>query len=233
MINNIIDEKNLSDDDLTKLFLERRKLFQMANSPKKIRDLYKRTLEEFPLRYKFSTQDYASQGVPDVLMRNKWLQEHVSEGIILDIGCGDGYFALELANSSRRLIGVDMLDQRVNRANNVANKLNKNAEFISCFAEQLPYSDNYFDTTILSHMLEHVHNPDVTLLESIRVTKSKGKLIAIVPTDIGRDPTHIRVLHFADLNKMLSQYGQVSQKYIIGTKGIGYILTVDKSSTNH
>ncbi|MDA3836909.1 MAG: class I SAM-dependent methyltransferase [Nanoarchaeota archaeon] len=228
MVEGIVDEKNLSLEELEKLFLKRRKLFQLAKSPEDICELYEKTLAQFPIRYKFSTQDYAEQNVPDVILRNEWFLKNVLEGLVVDIGCSDGYFALSLANSKRKIIGIDMLKKRVNRANQVAISLKKNAEFVLGFSEKIPYPDNYFDSSILSHMLEHVYNPEISLKEAVRVTKNKGRLIAIVPPNIGRDPTHIRWIPSKDLKQMLSKYGNVSEEFKVGIKGIGYILTIVK-----
>lgn len=229
MNGNVVSEETLSPQELDQLFLRRRQLFQAAQSPEEIRDLYTRTLTDFPVRYRYSTQDYARQGVPDIIMRRDWLDEHVPPGLVVDIGCSDGYFALELASDSRRVIGIDMLERRVERANMTAQEERRNAQFVLGLAEEIPYDNDHFDTAILSHMLEHVYDPEAVLREAVRVTKPRGTLIAIVPPDIGRDPTHIRCILSRDLRSMLSEYGNVSQEYIVGTKGIGYICTIDKT----
>jgi SAM-dependent methyltransferase len=212
------------------LLLARRKLFQAAKSPEEIKVLYEKTLADFPVRYMFSTMDYAEQKIPDILQRRDFFNEHVGFGKIIDIGSGDGYFSIELAKSGREIVGVDMLAHRVLRAQEKAKKLGLNASFLHGYAENIPLESKQFDTAILSHMLEHVYNPVQVLLEAARVTKTNGRIIAIVPPIIGKDPTHIRCIQSNELKLMLEQFGPVSQEYVVGTKGIGYICTVLQNS---
>ncbi|MCK9186422.1 class I SAM-dependent methyltransferase [Candidatus Gracilibacteria bacterium] len=222
----IIDETALTPEELSALFLQVRGQFQRANSPEEIQHLYERTLAQFPIRYRFSTQDYAQQGVPDILQRRLWFEQVIPQGNVIDVGCADGYFALELASPIRKMTGVDMLEKRVAKANRVAEENRTNATFIKGFAEEIPFTDETFDAAILSHMLEHVHDPARVLEEVVRVTKTGGKLIAVVPHEIGRDPTHIRYIPSTQLRDMLAEYGEVSPEYIVGTKGIGYVIKI-------
>ena len=47
--------------------------------------------------------------------------------------------------------------------------------------EKLPFSDNSFDTVILSDVIEHLNNPLFTLTEVKRVTRNGGKIIINYP----------------------------------------------------
>jgi ubiquinone/menaquinone biosynthesis C-methylase UbiE len=210
-----------------KVRLERRRLFQEAVSPEEIKFLYQKTLKDFPIRYKHSTIDYANQGVPEVIQRKNYFNKIIPPGKIADLGSGDGYFAIELGKiPGRKVFGVDMLEHRVKRANETAKLNNSNSTFVHGFAEEVPYETNFFDTTILSHMLEHVHNPEKVLNEAMRITKSKGQVIVIVPHDIGYDPTHIRAISPKELKDMLKPFGRIGEKQIVGTKGYGYVCTL-------
>lgn len=50
-----------------------------------------------------------------------------------------------------------------------------------CSAEDIPVSDDTFDTVILAEVLEHLENPERVLQECHRITKKGGQLIATMP----------------------------------------------------
>lgn len=212
------------------LFLAYRKLFQKAKLPETVKWLYENIIIALPERYKNSSIiKYAEQWVPDILLRKEFFETHTWNWIIVDIGSSDWYFAVELGKSSHReVIGIDMLPDRVERANQFARDNNTNTKFICGFAENIPLEDDVSDTSILSHMLEHVQSPLKVLDETYRITKSWGKIIAIVPDNIWRDPTHIRFIKSEQLLNWLEKYGKVSEKYLVWTKWIGYICQISK-----
>ncbi|MBI5148181.1 methyltransferase domain-containing protein [Candidatus Pacearchaeota archaeon] len=163
----------------------------------------------------------AEEGNADVLERRNFLTEMAS-GRILDVGCFDGYYSIEIAKKGHQVVGLDMLQLCIDYARNRSDNQCINVKFIKGFAEDLPFKDNYFDTTILSHTLEHVFDDKKALSESARVTVSRGRIIIILPRERGNDPTHLRYIPSQEIRDRLSLYGSVSNELRIG-KGIGYI----------
>jgi len=51
--------------------------------------------------------------------------------------------------------------------------------------EGLPFPDNYFDRLIASHVLEHIHHPEIALREWNRVVKNCGIISIALPCDPG------------------------------------------------
>jgi len=95
---------------------------------------------------------------------------------ILDLGCGDGLTSFYLSlKENVEVIGVDL---------NVEEAKEKfpHIKFISSSAEDLPFEDNFFDEIYCFDVLEHVDDIDKTLSEVSRVLKSRGELIAEVPS---------------------------------------------------
>ena len=50
---------------------------------------------------------------------------------------------------------------------------------------KIPYPDEYFDRIILSHVLEHIENPHIFLLDIMKKLKKGGILSISLPTDPG------------------------------------------------
>ncbi|HDL02433.1 MAG TPA: class I SAM-dependent methyltransferase [Candidatus Pacearchaeota archaeon] len=193
----------------------------LQSSPSK-ESLNKRTtLLSKIFQYKFEPlEKMAEQGVRDVTVRLDFLLKE-SSGKVLDVGCYNGFYSFELAKKGCDVIGIDMLEMAVDYANGLVN-VETNIKFVKGYAENLPFSDGEFDTTIISHTLEHVFDHERSLSEAVRVTKNKGKLIAIVPREMGNAPAHLRHVSSEVLNSMMREYCHVGKELAIG-KGIGYV----------
>ena len=73
---------------------------------------------------------------------------------ILDLGCGDGRFALGVAPLALRVDGLDPDVEGIAAAKKNARKAGvRNARFAVGAAQQLPYPDGAFDVVILSWTL--------------------------------------------------------------------------------
>lgn len=66
--------------------------------------------------------------------------------IALDIGCGDGIFAFEVAEEFNKIEGLDSSSELIKIAEQkkLALQIN-NVDFINGNADDIPYDDNYFD----------------------------------------------------------------------------------------
>jgi len=49
----------------------------------------------------------------------------------------------------------------------------------------VPFSDNSFDRLIASHVLEHIHHPEIALHEWSRIVKPSGIISIALPCDPG------------------------------------------------
>ena len=100
------------------------------------------------------------------------VSQNVSDnGIVLDIGCGEGYYTSAILNSGEyTLCGIDISKDALK----YASKSNKGAEFAVASAYNLPFSDNSADCIV------NVFAPS-PYEEFFRVLKAGGKLIKAVP----------------------------------------------------
>ncbi|MBN1493320.1 MAG: class I SAM-dependent methyltransferase [Candidatus Omnitrophica bacterium] len=95
-------------------------------------------------------------------------------GKVLDIGCGDGNYAINLKKLGFAVIAADMDVQRFRHKGEV--------EFQKCnVTEVLPFEDNVFDFVVLAEVIEHLRNPYDVVAELTRILKPGGKLVLSTP----------------------------------------------------
>jgi SAM-dependent methyltransferase len=96
---------------------------------------------------------------------------HLFKGYVLDIGCGTGSY---LECYSGLSLGIDAHE------NNVKICTEKGIKAIIADANTF-MSEDRFDTVLLSHVLEHLENPQRVIENAIKSTKTGGRIIIIVP----------------------------------------------------
>lgn len=95
---------------------------------------------------------------------------------ILDIGCGTGNQLLALAKFGFDLTGVDASEDMLDIA---MSRLGNRCAFKAGRAEDLPFSDNEFDISLLINTLEFLDDPLAALIEAGRVTRRKVLICVI------------------------------------------------------
>lgn len=121
----------------------------------------------------------------------------------LDLGCGAGYF-LEKASLELNceVYGIDP-NPGAHGVGRFSNFTNDNVK--QGFAEDILFENEFFDTILCSHVLEHVNNEKQSLSEINRVLKNDGVLIIGMPTATMSLiavlshyflTSHVNVLHF-------------------------------------
>ncbi len=87
---------------------------------------------------------------------------------VLEVGCGTGSFLRWFADRGHRPSGVEPSWELVKEAQR---RLPDSVEIRHGFAEDLPFSDNEFDTVALITTLEFVEDPEAALAEACRVAR--------------------------------------------------------------
>ncbi|MGQ9545710.1 MAG: class I SAM-dependent methyltransferase [Dehalococcoidia bacterium] len=100
----------------------------------------------------------------------------IANGIILDLGSGTGYLAMEVATRSPNLTvyGIDLSRQMVRIARRHARGV-CNAEFVLGNAAKLPFEDNSTDLVVSTGASHHWRTPQPMFNECYRVLKSGGE----------------------------------------------------------
>ncbi|MGL6257954.1 malonyl-ACP O-methyltransferase BioC [Vibrio sp. WXL103] len=94
---------------------------------------------------------------------------------VLDLGCGTGYFSLQLLNRGATVVCADLSTHMLHRAQ--LRCTSPRASFIQVDAESLPFSDGDFDVVFSSLALQWCRDLSVPLCQAHRVTKPGGLIV--------------------------------------------------------
>lgn len=136
-------------------------------------------------------------------------------GRILDVGCAHGQILEYLRKrTSWELVGVEPVAAVAEEAKLVG------AEIHVSTLEKAQLPSNSFDVVLMSHVLEHVDNPDLTVREVFRILKPEGHLLAFMPDHDGEDrkafgnlwwgyhlPRHLYHFDYISISQLLEQRG--------------------------
>jgi SAM-dependent methyltransferase len=107
----------------------------------------------------------------------KWL-DLSGEDRVLDVGCGEGNFTLEIARLAKEAVGLDIAG---NAAHASLQKEYRNLSFLTYDGGVFPFPDASFDKLLLSSVLQMTPEPGKLLAECRRVLKKGGVLVLSVP----------------------------------------------------
>jgi ubiquinone/menaquinone biosynthesis C-methylase UbiE len=146
-----------------------------------------------------------------------WVEPLDPDMIVLDVGCGAGHVAEQIAPHVRQVVGVDLtpallaVGAKRLRDAGIANVLLQEGN-----AGDLPFVDESFDLVVSRGALHHMPRPEQALAEIARVCRPGGRVVAsdmVAPSadsriafdDLHRviDPSHAGVLLDVELAEML------------------------------
>ena len=96
-------------------------------------------------------------------------------GRLLDVGCGSGELLVRMRSLGWRVEGVDFDPAAVA----VARRKGLSVREGSLREQNFP--DACFDAVVMSHVIEHVHEPRELLIEVRRILKPSGRLVIATP----------------------------------------------------
>ncbi|CAA7617090.1 class I SAM-dependent methyltransferase [Magnetospirillum sp. SS-4] len=92
---------------------------------------------------------------------------------VLDIGCGDGVLAAEMATEGARVTGIDADPAMIMAARATVTE----GQFLAGDACRLPFSDASFDLAVMNTVLCLIHDRRAALAEAARVLRGGGHLL--------------------------------------------------------
>lgn len=104
----------------------------------------------------------------------RWLDSQAGEHI-LDIGCGDGYYDMIIAQPGARVVGIDISKKPLAKAQR--HYTGEQFEFLYMNAEELAFGDASFDKVVSFCVIEHFNNDDRAIQHISRVLKPGGSFV--------------------------------------------------------
>jgi len=100
--------------------------------------------------------------------------------LVVDFGCGPGYFTIELAKKAKRVVAVDLSPEMLKKAQNKAEKAGtKNIQFLRSSGTNIQLEDNSVGMILLVTVYHEVGETEDVLKEFSRILKPEGKLIIV------------------------------------------------------
>jgi methionine biosynthesis protein MetW len=96
-------------------------------------------------------------------------------GHLLDVGCGNGAFLSKMQQLKWIVQGIE-IDEK---AATVAREKGLNVQCLTL--EEANFEKNYFDVIVLSHVIEHVYDPESLLRQCHKILKPGGKIVVTTP----------------------------------------------------
>jgi 2-polyprenyl-3-methyl-5-hydroxy-6-metoxy-1,4-benzoquinol methylase len=122
------------------------------------------------------------------------LKQYRSDGRLLDVGTGFGFFLAEMKNRGWDVMGVEISEKAVVYARNVLGLTIHPGP-----TEKVDFPDNYFDAVTGFYVIEHLPHPMAFLKECYRILKPGGLLLLRYP-----HTTPIKsLLHFLGIRNRL------------------------------
>ncbi len=118
--------------------------------------------------------------------------------IFLELGGGNGRFAIQLMKQGYSVIESDIAEGSVNRVKQIAEKNNiQNGIYATIDAENLPFKNESIDGIFLVASLHHLPNPSIAISEIFRVLKKGGRLLIL------REPASWHYYFFYPIYKII------------------------------
>lgn len=172
--------------------------------------------EEYFIHYPLKDSKFSSHHIFQQLVG--------SNNDVLDVGCGEGFFAERLAKADNRVVGIDVLPTiKENNALVEYIQVDLN-DGLGSANERL--KEKKFDKILLQDVLEHLNHPDIVLADCAKLLKPNGQILVSVPnvanitvrllllfglfeyTERGiMDKTHVRFYTRRTIKKLLESCG--------------------------
>lgn len=144
---------------------------------------------------------------------------------VADLGCGEGYLAIEASRFAKHVIAVDRSKAVLTRARALARRRRvANIDWKVGALERLPLDDESVDVSLLSQAVHHADDPKAAVAEAVRILRPGGRVLVL---DLRRhDQQWVRErlgdrwLGFGDdeLRRLLTDAGLVDVKLTVGAR---------------
>ncbi len=149
------------------------------------------------------------------------------EDDVLDVACGPGLVACEVAKVARHVTGVDLTRAMIEQAEARQHSLGlSNLTWAVGDAQPLEFLDAPFSRVITRYTFHHFTDPAGVFAEMVRVCRPRGRVtvcdVFTTTPEQGeaydrleryRDPSHTRALQLDELEALFSRLGDVRREF--------------------
>ena len=149
------------------------------------------------------------------------------EDEVLDVACGPGLVACEVAKVARHVTGVDLTRAMIEQAEARQRSLGlANLTWAVGDAQPLAFPEAAFTRVITRYTFHHFTDPSGVFAEMVRVCRPGGRVtvcdVFTTSPDQGeaydrleryRDPSHTRALQLAEMEELFSALGDVRREF--------------------
>lgn len=137
---------------------------------------------------------------------------------VLDVACGPGLVACELARVARHVTGVDLTPAMIDQARERQGRGSfRNMTWVVGDAMPLPFPDAAFSRVVTRYSFHHFTDPRAAIAEMIRVCRPGGRVtvadvftnspehaVAYDRLEKWRDPSHTHALQWSELQELFA-----------------------------
>ncbi len=161
---------------------------------------------EFMVKKQDNMQQYRSHAPTDYdsrIKKGKKIESIIkdfrplNECFTLDIGTGSGIITAYLGHNFKRIVGIDIVDER---------KTRQGFEFIKATGTKMPFHNESFDIIISNQIIEHIKNKEEHIEEIYRVLKRDGICYLAAPNKLCLIETHYRLPFLSIIPKSLADF---------------------------
>jgi ubiquinone/menaquinone biosynthesis C-methylase UbiE len=154
-----------------------------VSSKEQVNELFTQTVDDWARFYEDPKP--AKLSAQNLVSRRRFAIEMIESQLapgsaILDVGCGTGHLAAELARRGFDTWGTDLSAGMVDYAKQHYNP----DRFQVADIERIPFPDNYFDGIVCLGVMEYLGSDEPALREMWRVLKPGGHAVITTPSSI-------------------------------------------------
>jgi len=102
--------------------------------------------------------------------------------VIVDFGCGPGFFTIPLARVAAKTIAVDVSSRMLEKAASHAKKSGVTVEFLRSDGTEVKLEDESVDVILLAHVFHEIDHKPRVLSEFRRIMRPSGRLMIVERT---------------------------------------------------
>lgn len=102
--------------------------------------------------------------------------------VVVDFGCGPGYFTVPIAKVAGKTIGIDVSSSMLEKAADYAKKSDVAIELIQSNGTQINLENDSVDIIVLVHVFHEIEERRKALSEFLRILRPSGRLLIVEKT---------------------------------------------------